>query len=47
MKCYMLSLLDSLDLGEKMLAAQEFTWLSSLKLENHVYVSNELATKFW
>jgi hypothetical protein len=33
MKCSMLNLLDSLDLGEKMLAAQGFTWLSSLKQE--------------
>jgi hypothetical protein len=33
MKCHMLSLLNSLDLGGKMLAAQEFTWLSSLKQE--------------
>jgi hypothetical protein len=33
MKCPMLSLLDSLDLDGKMLATQEFTWLSSLKLE--------------
>jgi hypothetical protein len=34
MKCPLLSLLDSLDLGRKMLAAQEFTLLSSLKLKN-------------
>jgi hypothetical protein len=33
MKCPMLSLLDSLNLDEKMLAVQGFTWLSSLKQE--------------
>jgi hypothetical protein len=33
MKCPMLSLLDSLDLDGKMLAAQGLIWLSSLKQE--------------
>jgi hypothetical protein len=33
MKCPMLSLLDPLDLGGKMLAAQEFTWLLRFKVE--------------
>jgi hypothetical protein len=33
MKCHMLSLLDSLNLSGKMLAAQRFTWLSSFKQE--------------